>query len=65
MLEREGEGERGPRVERWMWNLWIIKEETEDGVFLASDHRLLRPSPGGHSVSFPAPEPKFPSLVAH
>lgn len=28
-----------------MWNLWIIKEETEDGVFLVSDRRLLGPSP--------------------
>ena len=39
-------GRGAPRVDgEWMWNLWIIKEETEDGVFLVSDRRLLGPSP--------------------
>lgn len=50
---------------RWIWNLWIIKEETEDGGFLASDHRLLGPSPEAILSLFLPLSQKFPSLVAH
>lgn len=52
-------------MERWMWNLWIIKEETEDGVSLASDRRLLGPSLEAILSLFLPVSQKFSSLVAH
>ena len=50
---------------RWTRNLWIIKEETEDGGFLASDHRFFGPSPEAILSLFLPLSQKFPSLVAH